>query len=111
MRMFGKFDEIFVKATTKMIQLQRSINPPTTHTRNHGDSDSILICSIIYNNKKYGVEGRKFGTESIYWDVEALGFVITSSHKPIVFSSDELNTHEYIQTFTMWQKAGINLLR
>lgn len=94
-----------------MIQLKRSINPPTTNIRNHGDSESILICSIIYNNKKYGVKGRKFGTESIYWDVEALGFVITSSQKPIVFSSDELNTHEYIQTFTMWQKAGINLLR
>ena len=92
-----------------MIKTEREINPPTSNTSKHGDSNSILICSILFKNKKYRVEGRKFGSDSIYWDVEELGFVMTSNNKATVFSSNELNTPEFTQTFTMWHKAGMGL--
>jgi len=92
-----------------MILTDRITKPPPSDSRNNGDSDSILICSIIFKNKKYGVEGRKFGRNSIYWDVEELGFVITSK-SPIIFSFSELGTLEISQTFTMWHNAGMGLL-
>ncbi len=40
--------------------------PPPNITGTEGNSDSFLICSIIFKNNKYSVEGRKFGTDSIY---------------------------------------------
>jgi hypothetical protein len=86
------------------------IIPPPNITNSHGDSGSLLIGSIIFNNNRYVVEGRKFGTDSIYWDVEELGFVITSNKSPIVFSLNELNTPAITQTFTIWHQAGVNLL-
>ena len=92
-----------------MILTDRITKPPPSDSRNIGDSDSIFICSIIFKNKKYGVEGRKFGTDSICWDVEELGFVITSKG-PIVFSFSELGTLEITQTFTMWHESGMGLL-
>lgn len=85
--------------------------PPPNITDSHGNSDAVLICSIFFKNKKYAVEGRKFGRNSIYWDVEVLGFVITSNEKSlIVFSFSELGTLEITQTFTMWHETGVNLL-
>jgi len=84
--------------------------PPPNITGTEGNSDSILVCSIFFKNKKYAVEGRKSGMDSIYWDVEELGFVITSNKIPIVFSLNELNTPAITQTFTIWHQAGVNLL-
>ena len=85
--------------------------PPPNITGTQGNSDSFLVCSIIFKNNKYSVEGRKFGTDSIYWDVEELGFVITSNEKSlIVFSFSELGTLEITQTFTMWHNAEMGLL-
>lgn len=84
--------------------------PPTNITGTEGNSDSFLVCSITFDNNKYSVEGRKFGTDSIYWDVEELGFVMTSNNKATVFSLNELNTPEINQTFTMWHNAGMGLL-
>ena len=84
--------------------------PPPNITGTEGNSDSFLVCSIIFKNNKYSVEGRKFGADSIYWDVEELGFVITSNQSHIAFSFSELGTLEITQSFTMWHKAGINLL-
>ena len=81
---------------------------PPYNTDTEGDSDSSLVCSIIFKNNKYAVEGRKFGQESIYWDVIDLGFVITSNKSPIVFSNNELNTSEVVKTFTMWHSAGLS---
>lgn len=92
-----------------MIQSATTINPPTSEISNQGGSDIILICSIIFKNKKHRVQGRKFGMDSIYWDVEELGFVITSDNSPIVFANNELNNAEIYQTFTMWHTAGISL--
>ena len=86
------------------------ITPPPNITDSHGNSDAVLICSILFKNKKYAVEGRKFGQESIYWEVEELGLVITSNNNTIVFSNNELNTSEFNQNFTMWHEAGVNLL-
>ena len=83
--------------------------PPPNITGTEGNSDSFLVCSIIFKNNEYSVEGRKFGTNSICWDVEELGFVITSK-SPIVFSFSELGTLEISQTFTMWHNAGMGLL-
>lgn len=84
--------------------------PPPNITGTEGDSDSFLVCSILFKNNKYSVEGRKFGADSIYWDVEEFGFVITSNHSPTVFSVNELNSPENTQTFTMWHEAGVNFL-
>lgn len=92
-----------------MIQSATTTNPPSSQIGNQGDSDIILICSIIFKNKKHWVEGRKFGENSIYWEVEELGFVITSDNSPIVFANNELNNYEIYQTFTMWHNAGISL--
>jgi hypothetical protein len=86
------------------------ITPPPNITDSQGYSDAVLICSIFFKNKKYAVEGRKYGMDSIYWDVEELGFVMTSNNKATVFSLNELNTPEITQTFTMWHKAGMGLL-
>ena len=83
--------------------------PPPNITGTKGNSDSFLVCSIIFKNNKYSVEGRKFGAYSVYWDVEEFGFVITSNKIPIVFSNNELNTSEMNQIFTMWHEAGIDL--
>jgi|GEM_PF-4507151 len=83
--------------------------PPPHNADTKGDSDTFVVCSVIFENNEYSVEGRKFGTDSIYWEVEELGFVITSK-SPIVFSFSELGTLEITQTFTMWHKAGIGLL-
>lgn len=83
--------------------------PPPNITGTEGNSDSFLVCSIIFKNNKYSVEGRKFGADSIYWDVEELGCVITSNNSTIVFSNNELNTSEINQIFTMWHTAGISL--
>ena len=85
------------------------ITPPPYFTNSQGDSDAVLICSIFFKNKKYAVEGRKFGQESICWEVEELGFLITSNNNTIVFSNNELNTPEINQIFTMWHEAGIDL--
>jgi len=93
-----------------MIQSEITINPPTANIGNQGDSGIVLICSIIFKNNKYAVEGRKYGMDSIYWEVEGLGFFITSNNSPIVFSNNELNTYENIQTFNIWHKAGMGLL-
>jgi len=93
-----------------MIQTEITINPSTNNTSNHGDSDSILICSIIFKNKKYGVEGQKFGTQGIYWVIDGLGFVITSNQSPTGFSLIELNTIDITKTFAMWHNAGMGLL-
>ena len=82
--------------------------PPPNITETEGNSDSFLVCSIIFENNKYSVEGRKFGRNSIYWDVEELGFVITSNKSRIDFSFSE--SLEITQSFTMWHEAGINLL-
>jgi hypothetical protein len=83
--------------------------PPPNITGTGGNSDSILVCSIIFKNKEYSVEGRKFSEDSIYWDVEELGFVITSNNSPIVFSNNQLHTAEFVKTFTMWHDSGIHL--
>ncbi len=83
--------------------------PPPNITGTEGNSDSFLICSIIFKNNKYSVEGRKFGADSIYWDIEEFGFVITSNHSPTVFSVNELNSPESTQTFRMWHEAGMGL--
>jgi hypothetical protein len=93
-----------------MTLTDRITKPPPSDSRNNGDSDSILICSIIFKSKKYGVEGRKFGAQGIYWVIDGLGFVITSNQSPIVFSVNELNTPEMTQTFTMWHNSGMGLL-
>ena len=85
------------------------ITPPPNSTNSHGDSGAVLIGFIIFKNNKYAVEGRKFGENSIYWEVEELGFVITSDNSPIVFANNELNNYEIYQTFTMWHTAGISL--
>ena len=84
--------------------------PPPNITGTEGNSDSFLVCSIIFKNNKYSVEGRKFGQESICWEVEELGFVMTSNNKATVFSLNELGTLEITQTFTMWHEAGMGLL-
>jgi len=84
--------------------------PPPNNTDAEGYSDSFLVCSIIFKNNEYSVEGRKFKTDSIYWDVEELGFIITSNQSPIVFSLNELNKPEINQTFATWHKTGMNLL-
>jgi hypothetical protein len=86
------------------------IIPPPNITTSYGNSGSVLIGSIIFNNNKYVVEGRKFGTQGIYWEIDGLGFVITSNNKPIVFSNNELNNSETNQNFTMWHRTGMNLL-
>ena len=83
--------------------------PPPNITGTEGNSDSFLVCSIIFKNNKYSVEGRKFSQDSIYWDVEELGFVMTSNNEATVFSLNELGTLEITQTFTMWHKAGMGL--
>ena len=83
--------------------------PPPNITGTEGNSDYFLVCSIIFKNNKYSVEGRKFKTDSIYWEVEEMGFVITSKG-PIVFSFSELGTLEIQKTFTMWHEAGMGLL-
>jgi hypothetical protein len=82
--------------------------PPPNITGTEGNSDSFLVCSIIFKNNKYSVEGRKFGEDSIYWDVDELGFVITSNNNTIVFSNNELNNSEINRNFTMWHTAGIS---
>ena len=82
--------------------------PPPNITETEGNSDSFLVCSIIFKNNKYSVEGRKFGEDSIYWDVDELGFVITSNNNTIVFSNNELNNSEINRNFTMWHTAGIS---
>jgi hypothetical protein len=84
--------------------------PPPNITGTEGNSDSFLVCSIIFKNNDYSVEGRKFSQDSICWDVKELGFVITSNESHIGFSLIELNSPEMCQTFTMWHKTGINLL-
>jgi hypothetical protein len=91
----------------EMIQTEMTINPPTFNTIKKEDSDAVFISSIIFKNEKYRVEGRKFGMDSIYWDIEELGFVITSNKSPIVFSFNELDTAEITQTFAMWHEAGM----
>jgi hypothetical protein len=85
------------------------IIPPPNITTSYGNSGSVLIGSIIFNNNKYVVEGRKFGTQGIYWEIDGLGFVITSNNKPIIFSNNEMNNSDIHQTFTMWHTAGILL--
>ena len=80
--------------------------PTPNITGTEGDSDSFLVCSIIFKNNKYSVVGRKFGADSI----EEFGFVITSNQSPIVFSVNELNSPESTQTFRMWHEAGMGLL-
>ena len=84
--------------------------PPTNNTDTEGDSESYWVCSIIFKNNKYSVVGRKFGTYSIYWEIEGLGFIITSKNSPIVFSNNELYTTEIHQTFTMWNTVGISII-
>ncbi len=84
--------------------------PPPNIKGTGGRSDSILVCSIIFKNNDYPVVGRKFSEDSIYWDVEELGFIITSNQSPIVFSLNELNKPEINQTFATWHKTGMNLL-
>jgi hypothetical protein len=83
--------------------------PPPNITGTEGNSDLFLVCSIIFKNNKYSVEGRKFGKDSIYWNVDELGFVITSNNNTIVFSNNELNNSEINQNFIMWHTAGISL--
>jgi hypothetical protein len=85
------------------------IIPPPNITNSHGDSGAVLIGSIIFNNNKYVVEGRKFGSQGIYWEIDGLGFIITSNNGPIVFSNNELNISEINQNFKMWHTAGISL--
>jgi hypothetical protein len=85
------------------------IIPPPNITNSHGDSGAVLIGSIIFNNNKYVVEGRKFGTQGIYWEIDGLGFIITSNNRPIVFSNNQLHTAEFVKTFTMWHDSGIHL--
>jgi|LakMenEpi03Aug12_release.lakeMendotaPanAssembly.Ray.scaffolds.fasta_scaffold663356_2 hypothetical protein len=92
-----------------MIQFAITINPPTYQIGNQGDSNSFLVSTLIFKNKKYGVEGRKFGMDSMYWEVEELGCVITSNNSTIIFSNNELNTYEMNQIFTMWHTTGISL--
>jgi hypothetical protein len=85
--------------------------PPSNIAGIEDNSDSFLVCSIIFKNNKYYVEGRKFGMDSIYWEVEELGLIITSNHSPIVFSNSELNTPDIKQTFTLWHEAGMGSLQ
>jgi len=92
-----------------MTFVDSNIIPPPNITNSHGNSGSVLIGSIIFNNNKYLVEGRKFGTQGIYWEIDGLGFIITSNNRPIVFSNNELNNSEMNQNFTMWHTAGISL--
>ena len=84
--------------------------PPPNITGTEGNSDSFLVCSIIFENNEYSVEGRKFGTDSIYWAVEDLGFVITSNKSQIDFSIPLFDASEMSKTFTSWHEAGLNLL-
>ncbi len=84
--------------------------PPPNIKGTGGRSDSILVCSIIFKNNDYPVVGRKFSEDSIYWEVEEMGFAITSNQSPIVFSFSELDTLEISQIFNIWHEAGINLL-
>jgi hypothetical protein len=86
------------------------VSPPNI-AGTEGNSDSFLVCSIIFKNNEYSVEGRKFSEDSIYWDVEGLGFVITSNQSLIIFSFSELGTLEIQKTFTMWHNAGMGLLQ
>ncbi|PHX92488.1 MAG: hypothetical protein CK532_02545 [Flavobacteriales bacterium] len=93
-----------------MILTARITKPPQNDSRIHGgDSDSFLACSIIFKYNKYPVEGRKFGTQGIYWEIDGLGFVITSNESETVFSNSELNTYTISNNFAMWHAAGIAL--
>ena len=86
------------------------ITPAPNITNSLVDSYSVLICSIIFNNNKYVVEGQKFGTQGIYWEIDGLGFVMTSNKTKIIFSIPEFDTLEMTETFTMWHETGIELL-